>query len=298
MSKSLRLLVGLSLLVASGAGCLGCTHLFLYPDHRDYFPNAAEKIVFEQGMIDSTDGEKLNYWLVPAQIDKERIPHPKGLVIQIHGNAQNLSSHIRGLGWLAAEGYNLASFDYRGYGKSTGTRDPEGAYEDVMAALDFLVTKKNPDHLPVYFYGQSLGGTLLLKAVSAHPGRWHPAMIVIESSFYSYSGIAHEKLAQAWITWPFQWLAYLLISDKLSLNDDELRTISPIPVYMFHSEQDPVVPIHWGDKIFKALGEPKKFFAYPEPAHVAAMWVQNGKFRDILLAAFSKHGGNKAELTK
>jgi alpha-beta hydrolase superfamily lysophospholipase len=267
---------------------VSCTHLFLFPDHQNYFPDAGQKILFEEGFIDTADGEHLNYWLLPAQTDKKKDEHPKGLVIQVHGNAQNLSSHVRSIGWLTAAGYNLAAFDYRGYGKSSGSRDPDGAYNDVITALDYFVNQKNPDHLPVYFYGQSLGGTLLLKAVSSHPGRWHPAMVIIESSFDSFTGIAREKLAYSWITWPFQWLAYLLVSDKLSLKDEELKTISPIPVYMFYSENDPIVPVNHGERIFKALNEPKRFYTYLEQAHIAAMWVQKGKYRDILVEAMGQ----------
>ena len=263
----------------------GCGNIFLIPDHKNYFTDAEKYILFENGFFPTPDGQRLNYWMLPAQRDRVTLPHPKGLVIQVHGNAQNLSSHIRSIGWLTEAGYNVATFDYRGYGQSSGRRSLVKAYQDVQTALDFFVKEKNPEHLPVYFYGQSLGGTLLLKAVSSHPGRWHPAMIIVESSFYSYSGIAREKLSEGYLTWPLQWLAYILVSDRLGLKEQELKTIAPIPVEMFYSENDPIVSITHGRRIFSALNEPKKFYSYPERGHISAMWVQKGRFRDVLLEA-------------
>lgn len=281
--RVVKVVVYLALAFAASA----CTGVFLQPDHVNYFPEVRQKLLLETGFIPTADGQSLNYWILPAQINMSANPHPRGLVIQVHGNGQNLSSHIRSLEWLTAAGYTVAIFDYRGYGQSSGGRDLAGVFSDVGTALDFFTREKNPDHLPVYFYGQSLGGTLLLKAVSSQPSRWHPAALIIESSFDSYTAIAREKLKNFWITWPFQWLADLLISDQFSLKAEELRSISPVPVYMFYSEDDPIVPLHYGQTIFAELAEPKKLFTYPERGHIAAMWVQKGRFRDLLIEALS-----------
>ncbi len=266
----------------------GCSSLFLYPDRRDYFPDAKKFIVYDEGFIPASGGEKLHYWMIPPQKNKVPLKESKGIIIQVHGNAQNLSSHVRGLGWITEAGYTLAIFDYRGYGKSSGKASLGDAYSDVQTALDFITTNLNPNKLPVFFYGQSLGGTLLMKAVSSSPGRWQPKLIVIESSFPRYSSIAREKLSLNWFTWPFQWLAYPLITDRYSLKEEELQSIAPIPVYMFYSERDPIVPVHHGRKIFEQLKEPKFFFSYPEPGHINSMWVQDGKFRKVLVDALEK----------
>lgn len=278
----MRLLVLFTLLMCTSA----CGSLFLYPDKVNYSPEAAKHVLFEEGVFINKDGQKLHYWFVPAQQEKKAVA-AKGLVIQVHGNAQNLTSHVRSLGWLPTAGYSLVIFDYRGYGQSEGRASLEGAYSDVSEALDFFTQNLNPNKLPVYFWGQSLGGTLLLKTVSSSPGRWQPEMVIIESAFYSYTGIAREKLAMNWITWPLQWLPYLVIPNRFSLKDSELQTVSPIPVYLFYSENDPIVPAHNGENIFKELKEPKFIYLYPEAGHINSMWIRNGKFREVLLAAMT-----------
>lgn len=270
----------------------GCTNVFLQPDKANYFANVDKFVVHEEGFIPASKGEKLHYWILPPQKNKVVMKESKGIVIQVHGNAQNLTSHVRSLGWLIENGYTLAIFDYRGYGQSSGKPDIGGAYNDVQTALDYITTELNPKKLPVFFYGQSLGGTLLLKAVSSSPGRWKPKLIVIESSFHTYTNIAREKLALHWVTWPFQWLAYPLVSNRYSLEKQELESISPVPVLLFYSENDPIVPYHNGQRIFKELKEPKELISYPERSHIAAMWVQNGRFKKTLLEALEKAAKN------
>lgn len=279
----------LLLFCMSGLSLVGCSGLFLHPDRANYFPEAKLKIVYEEGFIPTEEaGEKLHYWVVPAQLNKVLDKKPKGVVVQVHGNAQNLTAHVGSLGWLTAAGYHLIIFDYRGFGQSTGSASLGKAYQDVQTALDHIAKNLNPQNLPIFFYGQSLGGTLLAKAVSSSKGRWHPRMIVIESSFFSYPGIAREKMASTWFTWPFQWMAYLLITDLYSLRDEELATLSPTPTHLFYSEQDPIVPIHHGRRIFEGLREPKAFHSYPDFGHINSMWVQEGKNRKILLDALEK----------
>jgi hypothetical protein len=39
-----------------------------------------------------------------------------GSILVLHGNAQNLSTHVNSVLWLVKEGYNLFIIDYHGYG--------------------------------------------------------------------------------------------------------------------------------------------------------------------------------------
>lgn len=264
----------------------GCTGLFLRPDHINYFPKVDEYFVVEEGDIPVTNPDKLHFWYLPPQIKKNVRNKPLGIVVQVHGNAQNLSSHVQSLLWLTELGYGLFVFDYRGYGESTGSLSIDWAYQDVALALDY-VTKRFSE--PIIFYGQSLGATLLLKAVSRHPRRWRPALVVAEAPFYSFPQIAKEKLSQAWLTWPFQLLPYLLVSNRYGLNDNELASVTPTPVLLFHSIRDPIVPAHNTIRIFAQLSDPKEMHIFEEPGHIHAMHVRRGQYRKVLLETIKKH---------
>lgn len=283
-----RLIFSLIVLVSLSA----CTNVFLQPDKVDYGAPVRESAIIDEGFFPTTDGLQLHYWLIPAQ-QKNKVTDAKGLIIQMHGNAQNLTSHVRNAGWLTAAGYNLFIFDYRGYGRSGGSKSIDGAFQDVQAALDFATKEKNPRGLPVFLYGQSLGGSLGLKAVSKEPRRWPLSGVIIEGSFVSYRQIAREKLALWWLTWPLQWLGYVFVSGEYSLDEQQLKAVSPTPVWLFYSKNDPIVPYHNGPDILKMLNDPKELFDYPEFGHVNAMWVQNGKFREVLLKKLSESAQKK-----
>lgn len=280
----MRLLPALLLTVA-----VGCTNVFLQPDRVDYGEPVRKMAIVQEGFLPAHDGLKLHYWFLPAQINNKATP-AKGLIIQIHGNAQNLTSHVRNAGWLTAAGYNLFVFDYRGYGRSEGSKSLGGAFKDVQSALDYAVKNLNGAGLPVFIYGQSLGGTLGLKALSQEPRRWPVKGLIVEGSFVDYQQIAREKLSLSWITWAFQWLGYVFISGKYSLEKAELQTITPIPVWLFYSQNDPIVPVHNGRELHEMLNEPKELWEYPEFGHVNSMWVQNGRFREVLLKELAAAG--------
>lgn len=69
-----------------------------------------------------------------------------------------MTAHLSFVSWLPKEGFNLFLFDYRGYGASEGSPERKGIYQDCIAALEYIKSRKdiNPNRLLVF--GQSLGG--------------------------------------------------------------------------------------------------------------------------------------------
>ncbi len=43
-----------------------------------------------------------------------------GTILFLHGNAENVSTHIMSVRWLPERGFNVFLLDYRGYGASEG----------------------------------------------------------------------------------------------------------------------------------------------------------------------------------
>lgn len=269
---------------------LGCTTVFYQPTGVDYKYAEAEHLDYQSLEIKSEDGTKLAArYFESSQIRKthQQWAHyhgpTKGLVAQFHGNAQNMTAHFMNVAWLLFEGYDLLVFDYRGYGASEGSLSVRGVNEDAQSALKFASTEAKKRGLPLIAYGQSLGGSTLLRALEDDPIPNNLKLVIVESSFYSYQKIAREKLASVWFLWPFQWLAYLLVSDSYSPGTEKLQRIKPVPKILFYSEHDPVVSINHGEKFYQGLPEPKKFIRVPEPGHISTMYVDGGRNRKVLL---------------
>lgn len=198
----------------------------------------------------------------------------KGTVLFFHGNAENLTSHYMSMGWLPDHGYNYMIFDYPGYGQSTGEPDPENLVQAGQNALNWV--RKNKDPRPI-IYGQSLGGNVALRVTELEKQSGEIRALVVDSTFPSYQKIARGKLAQSWITWILQPLTYVLVSDRGAPRD--LGVISPIPVLLFHAQQDRVVEPEYGDMIFEALKEPKRIIKAAEAGHGQVFWVAQGQYR-------------------
>ena len=209
------------------------------------------------------DKTKLHGWFFPS-----RKKPPKGTVIQFHGNAQNISSHYLSLIWLVKHGYNLFTFDYRGYGKSKGYAERKGTVNDGIAAIQIVarmpVRKRGKK---IILHGQSLGGAIALSSLSYLPKKNQISSVVIESSFFSYQSIAAKKLASTWILWPFQFLGYVLVTDEASPKSRK-NQIPLVPALVAHGDKDPIVPFALGKKVYQELKGEKYFLKVKGGWHI------------------------------
>lgn len=198
----------------------------------------------------------------------------KGLILQYHGNAQNLTAHYQSLHWLVAEGYDLLTFDYREFGRSTGTATLEGVYRDSLAALIYA-KEMGPPKLIVY--GQSLGAALALKAVSEYPVG--VSLVVSDSGFTSYPDVVSQHMRQSWVTLPFAWIPYLSLSGAPSVDPLNLT----VPMLIIHDTDDPLVSYANSKDLYeKAVNSKRSLWSYTEGTHISAFNLNKGYRGDFL----------------
>jgi fermentation-respiration switch protein FrsA (DUF1100 family) len=210
------------------------------------------------------DATQLHGWFLPAQGDV------KGTILFLHGNAENISTHIGSVYWLPAEGYNVFLFDYRGYGQSQGHATIPGAISDTTSALHWLQTNPRIDADKIVVLGQSLGGALATYALGTAEYADKIKGLIIDSTFSSYQRIAREKFAAFWLTWPFQYpLAWSVESgyDPIS----RIANFSPTPVLIIHSRHDQIIPLAHAERLFAAAGSPKDLWIAPKGGHISAL---------------------------
>ncbi|MCX5794552.1 MAG: alpha/beta hydrolase [Elusimicrobia bacterium] len=239
-----------------------CTSVFFQPTRRFYVAPEEFKLEYETVRFRSQDGTGLTGLYLHASTAPVR-----GTVIQFHGNGENMTSHYAYAAWLAARGYNVFAFDYRGYGASQGIAGMRGAVEDGMAAVDYVMGRPDVDPARVAVWGQSLGGALAIAALGSRRG---PAVraLVLESTFDSYRDMAQDALSRSWLTWPLQWpLSRLLISDRYR-PARYVDRLPPCRILVMHSEADQVVPFRLGQRLFSRLPEPKEFWRVERARHL------------------------------
>lgn len=247
----------------------GCNHLFYHPDRHSYVRFDKGKAP-EDGFLMTADGEKLHYWLFKPEGE------PQGTVVQFHGNAQNMSAHFVYVVWLVQHGYQVMTFDYRGYGKSSGRPSQEGLSVDGQTVLNHICSKENK---PVFILGQSLGGAVALGSLSQGSQECACALIV-DSSFFSYRRIARAKLDSYWLTWPLQYPLSLLVTDFYE--SSVLKKIYQ-PILVVHSEKDPVVPVQFGERVYSSTASSdKSMWRLESQGHIEA-FLPGSAYRDKLL---------------
>lgn len=256
----------------------GCSSLVYHPSQQMFIDPKRLNLEYENVHFESSDGKTLVGWVFPAQLEKgEKL---KGTVIQFHGNAENRTTHFLSLVWLIKRGFNVFTFDYRGYHLSEGTPDQEGVYRDGMAAIRFA-KKKFPalDHPDLILYGQSLGGAVLSRCYEDVVDRSRILTVVIEGSFDSYQRIAQNILSRLYLLWPFQWLGRAWISDQYS-PERSFAQISPTPLLVIHGTEDRTIPYSFGQRIFSHSNEPKNMITISGGKHLDTYFIENGKYRD------------------
>lgn len=240
----------------------GCANsLFYFPDRKDYEAQVGYQIPHEDVWINTTDGLRLHGWFLKAQGEA------KGTVVFLHGNAQNLTSHVLYVSWLPKEHYNVLIADYRGYGMSFGSPSRRGVYEDARAMWNYVRTRSDVDPQKLVLFGQSLGGANALALAGREPLPGLRAVIA-DSAFSSYGRIGREKILQipvlGYLLWPF---SPLIVSPGLSPRPGH---IAPVPLLIIHGDRDSVVPYSHSQRLYADAMAPKFFWTLEGGQHAEA----------------------------
>lgn len=235
---------------------------------------------YEDVSLTASDGTRLHGWFLLAQGEA------RGTVFFLHGNAQNISTHIYNVAWLPETGYQVFLLDYRGYGLSEGSPDLPEVLTDVAAGFRWLAGEPRVTKSPLFLLGQSLGADLAAYFVGANPqARDRLSAIVLDAPFASYRELAREKLGQFPITWPLQYPLSWLMPDSYSPINN-IAELSPLPLLVICSGTDEIVPARHSIALFKAAGEPKSLWLTHGP-HIATFVAENNRKR--LLSFLKEH---------
>lgn len=268
----IRRLITLLLLL----GLCGCTGLFFHP-YRPHVRTPADiGLAYEDVYFPSADGVRLHGWFLPAR------SQACATVLFLHGNAENISTHIGSVYWMPARGFNVFLPDYSGYGASDGLPTQKGMQLDVEGAMRHLLSRGDIDTNRLIVFGQSLGGATAIYYVANTPHRNHIRLLAIDSAFSSYRDIAREKLGEFWLTWLFQWPFALTVSDDYRPLS-AVPQIAPIPLLLMHGDSDVVVPIAHGERLYQAAREPKEFWRIEGAGHLQ---ILNNKAQQERFAAY------------
>lgn len=217
----------------------------LYFNQRDMlFPRSDRQVTaaeaglagFEDVVLVTPDGERLVAWWKPPQPGK-------AVILYFHGNGGSLWERRDRAPTLTASGRGLLLVSYRGYSGSTGVPTEEGLRIDARTAYDWLTRMYEPAR--VVLYGESLGTGVAVRLAFERP----VAGVILDAPYTSTVDVARMRYPYAPVSW------FML---------DQFRSVDVIdsiraPLLILHGDEDPVIPIEFGRRLFEAAREPKRF---------------------------------------
>lgn len=231
-------IVALGLLVAVGMVWVFQRSLIYFPSHD---PGDLTTIVADAESVTliTGDGLELAALLVPASGEDSGVT-----VVVFNGNAGNRRDRIPLAKALAANGYRVLLFDYRGYGENPGKPSEDGLIADGRAAVAFLDTRSDIDTDRLVYFGESLGAAVAIGVAEDRP----PAALVLRSPFTSLSEVGSFH-------YPFLPIS-LLLRDRYP-NLDRIPRVQA-PVLVVAGSADRTVPAGQSERVYEAASEPKK----------------------------------------
>lgn len=207
----------------------------------------------EELWIETDDGEFLYAWYCRSE-------NPIASALYCHGNTGNLTNTAFVIPYLLDSGINVLFFDYRGFGRSSGSPSLNGIIDDGVAAAR-LHEKIRPKRLPSILYGFSLGGSIAAQVIRRHSFDG----LVLQSTFTSLPDITRVSFPRL----PLHHFSGRLF-DTLSI----VRRLS-VPVMIIHGGADEVCPPWMAHAMHEACAAEKKTLVMVDGGLHKDLWVRD-----------------------
>lgn len=240
----------------------GCQSIYFLP-MKPWAQNPANQgLAYEDVVLLHPRGMRIHGWWLPAQ------GRSRGTVYYLHGNAQNISTHLMNVAWLPAQGFDVFLVDYRGYGLSEGKPDIEGAQRDIQLGLDWLRASGRLGERPLIVFGQSLGASLAMPVLAQESNHGRYDCVIAEAAFSSYRGVVNDVMKRSWLLWSLRPLVVPFQPRRYDPQDSIAGIRAPL--LLLHSEEDEVIPYAHGEALYQAAG-PQREFQRLRGAHIASL---------------------------
>ena len=176
---------------------------------------------------------------------------PKGVVLDFHGNRNNIEHYAAYAQNFTKHGYECWMVDYPGYGKSTGNLTTETMQE--TAGQLYKMARAKYDRDKIIIYGKSLGTGLAAWLGSVRDCR----QVILETPYYSMASLAEGYT-------PFMPVALLI---KMNFTTAEYVKNITAPLTVFHGLQDEVIPFANAMRLIPYMKKGDRFVPIPGGMH-------------------------------
>jgi uncharacterized protein len=219
-----------------------------YPDGYVYFDPETRGFHKEDVWVE----DRIHCWLIHPKVTNPK----KVTLIHLHGNAENMTSHITGSLFLLDMGYSLFAFDYSGYGQSKGTPTLSGIQQDARVVFRHVFDHPEIFGGSIFGFGQSMGAYTLARILPEFP---ELRGAILEAGLYSFYALFTDAYPGIDCTVPNEGFSAL---DTLPL--------STVPKLFIHGTADAVVPYSHSILMHEVAAGPKEILILEDVGHIDA----------------------------
>jgi pimeloyl-ACP methyl ester carboxylesterase len=225
----------------------------------------------------SNDGINLSAWWITARAVSARVDPMlaeewgQKTVLLCHGLGSAKERQLDLAAQLAARGFNVLVFDFRGHGESGGNFISYGIRErfDVLAAVQWIKANHPKESQHLYGVGANTGAAALLGAATNTEAGQQIEALVLYEPFSRFDAITRST-AQRIIPGPASWLVQRISLPLASLHaGGNLRDFAPVdtvdelwprPVLIIHGRAQTFVPVDQSLTLHQQASQPKDQF--------------------------------------
>ena len=154
---------------------------------------------------------------------------------------------------LSDGGFHVSSVDSRGFGDSTGKPTEDGLTSDAICVYEW--TKARSGTTPLCLWDHSLGTGVTTNAAKVLEEEGFPVDTVILEALFTNIRVASINYPLLKIYWKLPGFLSMLMDalrkdELVSLNDENVKFLSS-PLLIIHSEDDRMVPLEFGKKLYE-----------------------------------------------
>ena len=173
--------------------------------------------------------------LLSAVLFSADTPVTNGVILYFHGNGGDIQGWGQTAELYTKAGYKILYYDYRGYGKSTGSiQSQQQLFQDGQLFYDYLKSNYSEDQ--IILMGTSMGTGIATQLAINN----EPKALVLHAPFSSLEELIKEKVPFM----PNQFIHYRFRNDLVfpKLN---------CAIALFHGQRDQLIPHQHSERLYE-----------------------------------------------
>ena len=243
---------------------------------------------YEEINIRTTDGLKLNCWLVKSR------HRARGTIVYLHGVADCKIDGLRFADFFFRNDFNVFLYDSRRHGMSEGAFCTYGYDEkhDLVTILDYLQSRTDISPGNIGLFGTSMGAAVALQAAALDR---RIRSVAAENSFATLRTIFDDYQRRI-IKLPFHYLRNIVIVRSEIMARFKASDVSPleavrnidIPILFIYGTNDHLINYQYSVLLYEEARGPKEVMAVDGASHSNIWEVAGHRYEQTLLSFFGK----------